>query len=60
MVVAKRWRGMRWTRRCRHVLRRMDERRLSPAEPFGEDGRSRTGKSCGPDARIAGVKFLGG
>jgi hypothetical protein len=52
MVVAKRWRGMRWTRQCRHVLRRMDERRSSPAEPFGEDGRSRTAKSCGPDARM--------
>jgi len=27
-----------------------DERRLCPAKPFGEDGRSRTAKSCGLDA----------
>jgi hypothetical protein len=50
------WCGMRWTRRCRHAPWRMDERRSSPAKPFGGEGRLRTAKSCGPDARIAGVK----
>jgi hypothetical protein len=41
MVVAKRWRGMRWTRQCRRAL-----------FARGRAARSRTAKSCGPDARM--------
>ena len=59
MVVAKRWRGMRWTRQRRHVLRRMDERRQSLAKPFGEDGWLRTAKSCGPDASTLASSLAG-
>jgi hypothetical protein len=32
-------------------MRQADERRLSPAEPFGEDGWLRTAKPCGPGIR---------
>jgi hypothetical protein len=52
--------GMRWTRQRRHVLRRMDERRQSPAKPFGEDGWLRTAKSCGPDASTLASSSWGG
>jgi hypothetical protein len=41
---------MRWTRGVVARFMRVDERRRSPAKPLGEDGRSRTAKSCGPDA----------
>ena len=37
---------------------RVDERRRSPAKPLGEDGRSRTVKSCGPDAPTLAFKFV--
>jgi hypothetical protein len=58
----ERWDGMRWTRQRRARTRSQggfpvsdhrapDERRQSPVEPFGEDGRLRTAKPCGPGTR---------
>ena len=58
----ERWDGMRWTRQRRARLELQggssvsdcsasDERRLSPAKPFGEDGWLRTAKLCGSGTR---------
>src|SRR5260370_396210 len=58
----ERWDEMRWTRQRRARTRSQggcpvsdhrapDERRQSPAKPFGEDGWLRTAKSCGPGTR---------
>jgi hypothetical protein len=59
----ERWGGMRWTRQRRARTRSQgglrpvsdqrapDERRLSPAKPFGEDGWLRTAKPCGSGTR---------
>jgi hypothetical protein len=38
MVVAKRWRGMRWTRRCRHVLYARGRAALKPFEALAQKG----------------------
>jgi hypothetical protein len=58
----ERWDEMRWTQRRRARTRSQggfpvsdhrapDERRQSPVEPLGKDGRLRTAKPCGPGTR---------
>jgi hypothetical protein len=56
MTVAKRGAGCGGRGSAVMCFTRMDERRSSLAKPYGEAGSLRTAKSCGPDARNAGVK----
>jgi hypothetical protein len=49
-IVTKRGTGCGGREASSRAVMRVDERRRSPAKPLGEDGRSRTAKSCGPDA----------